>query len=99
MRVEGQHAGSTTTMTSWWCFSVWQCEGDVPLVQVASQQGKYLAQVLKDNPLVLQPGPNGPTVRGKLMSHNRQTAPMMRSVGKAVFRCLALGGALLHQAS
>ena len=33
-------------------------------VQVAAQQGKYLAQVLKDNPLVLQPGPNGPTVRG-----------------------------------
>ena len=33
-------------------------------VQVASQQGKYLAQVLKDNPLVLQPGPNGPTIRG-----------------------------------
>ncbi len=33
-------------------------------VQVAAQQGKYLAQVLKDNPLVLQPGPNGPTIRG-----------------------------------
>ncbi|KAL0054534.1 hypothetical protein WJX82_010454 [Trebouxia sp. C0006] len=32
--------------------------------QVAAQQGKYLAQVLKDNPLVLQPGPNGPTIRG-----------------------------------
>lgn len=72
----------------------------MPLVQVASQQGKYLAQVLKDNPLVLQPGPNGPTVRGKLMSHNRQTAPMCAvhiAVGKAMFRCLALGGALQHQ--
>lgn len=31
--------------------------------QVATQQGKYLAQVMKDNPMILQPGPTGPTVR------------------------------------
>lgn len=35
-------------------------------VQVATQQGKYLAQVLKDNPMILCPSPNGPTVTGVL---------------------------------
>ena len=35
-------------------------------MQVATQQGKYLAKVLKDNPMVLCPGPNGPTVTGVL---------------------------------
>ena len=33
-------------------------------MQVATQQGKYLAKVLKDNPMVLRPGPNGPAVTG-----------------------------------
>ena len=33
-------------------------------MQVASQQGKYLAKVLKDNPMILRPGPNGPLVTG-----------------------------------
>lgn len=33
------------------------------VLQVATQQGKYLAQVMKDNPMILQPGPTGPTVR------------------------------------
>lgn len=35
-------------------------------MQVATQQGKYLAKVLKDNPMVLRPGLNGPTVTGVL---------------------------------
>ena len=35
-------------------------------LQVATQQGKYLAKVLKDNPMVLRPGPNGPAVTGML---------------------------------
>ena len=35
-------------------------------MQVATQQGKYLAKVLKDNPMVLRSGPNGPTVTGVL---------------------------------
>lgn len=35
-------------------------------MQVATQQGKYLAQVLKDNPMILRPSPNGPTVTGVL---------------------------------
>ena len=35
-------------------------------VQVATQQGKYLAKVLKDNPMVLRPGPNGPAITGVL---------------------------------
>ncbi|KAL3145311.1 hypothetical protein ABBQ38_001571 [Trebouxia sp. C0009 RCD-2024] len=32
--------------------------------QVATQQGKYLAKVLKDSPVILREGPNGPTVTG-----------------------------------